>query len=47
MIIVKIIISLFVVAMGSAAVGVAFRSGEKEGICKYGYLEEGGNDETN
>lgn len=42
MIIAKIIICLFVAAIGSAAVGVVFKSGEKEGICKYGYSEEDG-----
>lgn len=35
-----IIIGLFALVMGMAAVGVVFKSGEKEGICKYGYLEE-------
>ena len=35
-----ILITLFAVVMLMAAVGVVFKSGEKEGICKYGYLEE-------
>ena len=35
-----ILIGLFAVVMLMAAVGVVFKSGEKEGICKYGYLEE-------
>lgn len=35
-----ILIGLFTVVMLMAAVGVVFKSGEKEGICKYGYLEE-------
>ncbi len=35
-----ILIGLFALVMGAAAVGVVFKSGEKEGICKYGYLEE-------
>jgi hypothetical protein len=40
-----IIIGLFALVMGLAAVGVVFKSGEKEGICKYGYLEEKENNE--
>lgn len=40
-----IIIGLFALVMGWAAVGVVFKSGEKEGICKYGYLEEKENNE--
>lgn len=35
-----ILVGLLVVAMFFGAVGVVFKSGEKEGICKYGYLEE-------
>lgn len=35
-----VLIGLFAVVMLMAAVGVVFRNGEKEGICKYGYLEE-------
>lgn len=35
-----ILIGLFALVMGMAAVGVVFKSGEKEGICKYGYLEK-------
>lgn len=35
-----ILLGLFTVAMFFGAVGVVFKSGEKEGICKYGYLEE-------
>lgn len=45
MIIGTILIYLFAVVMGVAAVGVVFKSGEKEGICKYGYLEEKENGE--
>ena len=37
-----ILIGLFALVMGVAAVGVVFKSGEKEGICKYGYSEEDG-----
>jgi hypothetical protein len=37
-----ILIGLFALVMGMAAVGVVFKSGEKEGICKYGYSEEDG-----
>ena len=35
-----ILIGLFALVMLMAAVGVVFKSGEKENICKYGYLEE-------
>lgn len=35
-----ILIALFAVVLFVAAVGVVFKSGEKEGICKYGYSEE-------
>lgn len=35
-----ILVGLLVVVMFFGAVGVVFKSGEKEGICKYGYLEE-------
>lgn len=35
-----ILITLFAVVMLMAAIGVVFKSGEKDGICKYGYLEE-------
>lgn len=45
MIIGTIFIYLFAVVIGVAAVGVVFKSGEKEGICKYGYLEEKENGE--
>ena len=45
MVIGTILIYLFALVMGWAAVGVVFRSGEKEGICKYGYLEEKENNE--
>lgn len=36
----SILITLFAVVLFVAAVGVIFKSGEKEGICKYGYLDE-------
>lgn len=35
-----VIFGLFVLVMGAGAVSVVFKGGEKEGICKYGYLEE-------
>ena len=42
MIIGIILVYLFAVVLFVAAVGVVFKSGEKEGICKYGYSEEDG-----
>lgn len=42
MIIGTIFIYLFAVVLFVAAVGVVFKSGEKEGICKYGYSKEDG-----
>jgi hypothetical protein len=39
-----ILITLFAVVMMAAAVCVVFKSGEKEGVCKYGYQEEERND---
>ena len=39
-----ILLVLFAVLMGAGAVTVVFHGGEKEGICKYGYKEEGENE---
>ena len=35
-----ILITLFTMVMGAGALCVVFKSGEKEGICQYGYKEE-------
>jgi hypothetical protein len=42
MIIGVILVYLFAVVLFVAAVGVVFKSGEKESICKYGYSDEDG-----
>lgn len=43
MILYYIIVGVFAVVMGAAAVCVVFRAGENENICNYGYIER--NDE--
>lgn len=35
-----IILIAFAVIMFVGGAGVVFKSGEKEGICKYGYMED-------
>ena len=42
-----IAIILFASLMLAGAVNTVFKGGEKEGICKYGYKEEGENDGKN
>lgn len=42
MIIGIILVYLFAVVLFVAAVGVVFKGGEKEDICKYGYKDEDG-----
>lgn len=37
---VYIIVGLFAAVMGAGAVCVVFHGGEKEGICKYDYMED-------
>lgn len=39
-----VFITLFAIVMAAGALCVVFKSGEKEGICQYGYLDEDNED---